>query len=444
MSENLNWIDQLRKSFNGYEPDVKGDWSQMEHQLNALDNVNGSDMARRFKNAQRVAIGATAIAAGMAFWMFAPVVLEDPAKATTGTGVVDSGIVEHGEPAETSVSDFVEPSEAAVTNEGARTSNTFVIDLPSLTVKAGNTVNESSSDENHAVPRSIHTTPNSSEANDGMKATVSANEEVEISPIGAIDAALAAMSASVQEACAGTEVHFALNGLDQEGSVLWNFGDGGFSQEVAPSHIFDDAGSYDITVSVRAPGDGMIRTRTVENMIVVRPKPEAKMSWEFFDATADRARVRLINETEDASSSTWLLEQEGLKEPETLLDIPGEYHVNLVASNKFGCQDIAVEDIHLGSRKDAIAPALFSPDGDGRYDTFMPLMVMDFEGSWTLTVWDGETLVFETSDSRSPWRGEVEGVGKATVGKKYTWKLAATTPSGEQHLFVDEVLIDGE
>ena len=48
-----------------------------------------------------------------------------------------------------------------------------------------------------------------------------------------------------------------------------------------PTHIYDDAGSYDITVSVRAPGDGMIRTRTVENMIVVRPKPEAAMDWEF-------------------------------------------------------------------------------------------------------------------------------------------------------------------
>ena len=43
------------------------------------------------------------------------------------------------------------------------------------------------------------------------------------------------MTASVQEACAGTEVTFALNGLDQEGSVLWNFGDGGFSQDVAPN-----------------------------------------------------------------------------------------------------------------------------------------------------------------------------------------------------------------
>ena len=269
-------------------------------------------------------------------------------------------------------------------------------------------------------------------------------EALVLSPEAKLDAALAAMTASAQEACAGTEVTFALNGLDQEGSVLWNFGDGGFSQEVAPTHIYDDAGSYDITVSVRAPGDGMIRTRTVENMIVVRPKPEAAMDWEFFDATSNRARVHFINETEDASSSTWLLEQEGLTEAQAVLDVPGDYHVNLVASNKFGCQDIAVQDIHLGSRKEAIAPALFSPDGDGRYDTFMPLMLMDFKGKWELTIWDGDEQVFESSKTRRPWKGELANGGAAEVGKKYTWKLVAETPAGEKHLFVDEVLIDGE
>lgn len=252
-----------------------------------------------------------------------------------------------------------------------------------------------------------------------------------------------AFNISVQEACAGTEVSFELNGLELQGSVLWNFGDGGFSQEISPSHIYENAGTYDITVSVRAPGDGTIRTRTVENMIVVRPKPEARMNWEFQDATAERAQVHFINETEEASSCTWLLENVGLKGSEAILDVPGAYHLNLVASNAYGCQDIAVEDIYIGSRREAIAPALFSPDGDGRYDTFMPLMVLDYKGDWTLTVWDGEKMVFETSRERNPWNGQVKGGGTAVVGKKYIWKLETVTPVGVKHLYVDEVLIDG-
>lgn len=448
MSEHLNWIQQLRKSFEGFEPNVMGDWTQMEQRLDAAEAGQHSDLTRRVKNAQRVAAGATAIAAGMAFWMIAPMITEEPIEVDAGSGLVEvEAIVPSVLQGQERVAVLVAP-ESADLEGGARTSNTFVIDLPSLTVTDAASTTKSTGASFDGTPTSMGpvVTENAHEggAEVGSVATSTASKSEPELPAAAIDAALAAMSASVQEACAGTEVSFALNGLDQEGSVLWNFGDGGFSQEVAPTHIYDDAGSYDITVSVRAPGDGIIRTRTVENMIVVRPKPAAKMDWEFFDASAAKARVRLINETEDASSSTWLLEQEGLKEAETMLEIPGEYHVNLVASNKFGCQDVAVENIRLGSRKDAIAPALFSPDGDGRYDTFMPLMVMDFEGAWSMTVWDGEHQVFETNNVRNPWKGQLNGGGRAQVGKKYTWKLETTTPTGDKHLFVDEVLIDGE
>ena len=449
MSEKLNWIQQLRKSFDGFEPNVKSDWSQMEQRLDGAEAGQHSDLARRMKKAQRAAIGATAIAAGMSFWMLAPMITEEPVEVHSGDGLVEmEALVPNALVGHERVDILQTNPETASSEGGARTSNTFVIDLPSLTVTGSTSASKTAtarSEKNASKERSTSSAGSSEDRADVVTATSAemASTAREM-PTTALEEALAAMSASVQEACAGTEVSFALNGLDQKGSVLWNFGDGGFSQEMAPTHIYDDAGSYDITVSVRAPGDGIIRTRTVENMIVVRPKPAAKMNWEFFEASAAKARVRLINETEDASSSTWLLEQEGLKEAEALLEIPGEYHVNLVASNKFGCQDVAVEDIKLGSRKDAIAPALFSPDGDGRYDTFMPLIVMDFEGAWTMNVWDGERQVFETSDIRNPWKGQLSGGGGAEVGKKYTWKLETTTPTGDKHLFVDEVLIDGE
>ena len=452
MSENLNWLDQLKRSFQGFEPEVTGDWKRMEQNLDAINAGTTNEMARRMRNAQRIAVGATAIAAGMALWVIAPTILEE--ENATGSGVATTTEVSANEAktydVASSAQSLFSPAGDATDvfpSAGARTSNTFVIDLPSLTVK-GEAPTESSSSTYTETPKGQpKASVEQSNQPQHLMGVTEAGEEEEalvLSPEAKLDAALAAMTASAQEACAGTEVTFALNGLDQEGSVLWNFGDGGFSQEVAPTHIYDDAGSYDITVSVRAPGDGMIRTRTVENMIVVRPKPEAAMDWEFFDATSNRARVHFINETEDASSSTWLLEQEGLTEAQAVLDVPGDYHVNLVASNKFGCQDIAVQDIHLGSRKEAIAPALFSPDGDGRYDTFMPLMLMDFKGKWELTIWDGDEQVFESSKTRRPWKGELANGGAAEVGKKYTWKLVAETPAGEKHLFVDEVLIDGE
>lgn len=51
MSENLNWLNQLKKSFQGFEPEVTGDWKQMENQLDAADAGTTNEMARRMRNA---------------------------------------------------------------------------------------------------------------------------------------------------------------------------------------------------------------------------------------------------------------------------------------------------------------------------------------------------------------------------------------------------------
>ena len=42
MSENLNWLDQLKNSFRGFEPEVTGDWGRMKQELDAL-NAGASD-----------------------------------------------------------------------------------------------------------------------------------------------------------------------------------------------------------------------------------------------------------------------------------------------------------------------------------------------------------------------------------------------------------------
>ena len=483
MSENLNWLDRLKNSFDGFEPNVQSNWSAFESKLDGLVKSSGdTELMRQVKSAQRFAFGATTVAAGLALWMVSPWLFElSEENENEGAGITELVLDEvsngdsNGETAvpwqnaqdqrnrgEISFELKLDPRLAAESASdwngvekpvmGARTSTTFVLNLPETTVRGkGNKTSASGLKSGSAESSHVGVSESFS---DEAKLAVSTENEDHVGHDESVKVVWAASNSeesedladfnvSVQEACAGTAVSFSLNGLDRKGSVLWNFGDGGFSQDLAPTHVYDNAGTYDITVSVRAPGDGTIRTRTVENMIVVRPKPEARMRWEFPNANPHRATVKLLDETDGASSSTWLIEQNDLLNSEVMLDIPGEYHVNLVASNAFGCQDVAVDDIKLGSRKEAIAPALFSPDGDDRYDTFMPLLVMDFAGDWSLTIWDGSEEVFETSNEFEPWNGRLPNGIMAPKGKKFVWKLETRTEQGERNLFVDEVLIDG-
>jgi plastocyanin len=253
-----------------------------------------------------------------------------------------------------------------------------------------------------------------------------------------------AMRSSVQEACAGTEVEFALADFVSNGSILWNFGDGSFSQDPSPSHIFENAGIYDITVSVRSHDNGIIRTKSVEDMIVVRPKPEAKMDWTFdLEESSHGVAVLLLDETEKASSSRWIVGDVSVHGSVALLDKKGMYPINLVVSNSYGCQDVAIGVIEFGDRNDAGAPAMFSPDGDGRYDAFLPNAANSEFAPWVFSIRNEDgSLEFESRSVTNPWKGELRNGGKARAGALYHWSLVQTLPDGTKRFFADQVRIE--
>lgn len=495
MNENLNNWERLKKAFEGFEPDVSGNWEAMKSRL---DGMNGGGhtsteyFIRRAKVAERVALGASAVAVVLAFVVFGPIESnlslqdlegsesDDALNKVMNVRGVDPGF-EHSRKGSFPIEDsptnessmkidmasIVDYSGQTARIDGnvARTSKRVVVQFPAPNASKKTDISVLDAAE---VNSNSGGTQSSAAAKNASKLGLVPNGESEDSwqdPIGDVSASnkiasdalklgvdvravseeidASSINISVQEACAGTEVAFTLDGIDEAGSVLWNFGDGDFSQLSAPSHIFNSPGTYDITVSVRAPGDGMIRTRTVENMIVVRPKPDAQMSWDFqpIDGVS-QVNVHFIDETKGGSSSAWILKQKDLPLSIAALDVPGIYPVNLIASNAYGCQDVAAESIQLHSRKEALAPARFSPNGDGRYDTFMPLVVAELSGDWRLTVWDEGQVVYSTTQYNLPWDGMLENGDAAIAGNTYRWQLETLSPDHDHVLFMDEVEIE--
>ena len=83
MSENLNWIDRLRQSFESFEPKVNGNWNAMQKRLDVSGySASELDMVSRVKAAQRFAFGASVVAAGLALWMVIPKVAEQDLLST--------------------------------------------------------------------------------------------------------------------------------------------------------------------------------------------------------------------------------------------------------------------------------------------------------------------------------------------------------------------------
>jgi len=73
----------------------------------------------------------------------------------------------------------------------------------------------------------------------------------------------------LQNACVGQNTTFELNGSQNISSAVWNFGDGGTSNVLSPTHVYSAPGNY--TVSVVASGPNGTGTNTRE--ITIHPLP---------------------------------------------------------------------------------------------------------------------------------------------------------------------------
>ena len=249
---------------------------------------------------------------------------------------------------------------------------------------------------------------------------------------------------STKEACVGVTVDFELRDLDKTMSFLWNFGDGSFSKESDPSHVYDDEGVFDVTLSVRSHGTGIIKTRTIESLIEVHPLPEAVFDWTMPRSVVNSGvQVELNNKTKDANSSTWIVDGAISENNRPEFKVPGEYELNLIASNKFGCQDHTTKVIEFGNRNSLNAPAIFSPNNDGRYDTFMPFGLEGLSEKWELVISDknGE-IVFSTTDFNTPWRGDFHNGELVPDGQSFNWTVVCFSHSGKQRLYNDIIEVE--
>ena len=249
---------------------------------------------------------------------------------------------------------------------------------------------------------------------------------------------------STKEACVGVTVDFELRDLDKTMSFLWNFGDGSFSKESDPSHVYDDEGVFDVTLSVRSHGTGIIKTRTIESLIEVHPLPEAVFDWTMPRSVVNsEVQIELNNKTKDANSSTWIVDGAISENNRPEFKVPGEYELNLIASNKFGCQDHTTKVIEFGNRNSLNAPAIFSPNNDGRYDTFMPFGLEGLSEKWELVISDKNgKIVFSTTDFNTPWRGDFHNGELVPDGQSFNWTVVCYSHSGKQRLYNDIIEVE--
>lgn len=223
--------------------------------------------------------------------------------------------------------------------------------------------------------------------------------------------------------CAGFPIEFnALNKIANT-DYLWDFGNGEFSKKKSPTHSFDEAGTYYVSLEARSTIDNSVVSRSDKIAIVVNPLPDTEFSWEEnnFDIIPS---IQFINRTNGAVKWSWDLGNGKVsheKDPIVTYKKKGFYNITLTATNLEGCSKVSQQEIEVATSYNLLAPNSFTPNADGINDEFIPEALKILDVSFEMTIYDQRGLVFQSRSLNDPWDGYNQRDGGKCPQGAYAW-----------------------
>lgn len=389
---------RLRDTLQNYEvPYNSSDWAQMERALSS--GVRGWGHGRAW-------MAGLLLAGGLLIGSTAYFLGRDTVKAEEAGGPAASGTV--AEPAAT-------PSAMLVEAAPAKT------EQPANVPEVGTTAPRVAGDAAKTAPAGNPATPAPAVHPAPVRQT---GTTPPTGPVGNEKAA-SVFKASVKEACPGSPVEFTVENMPEDGIYLWNFGDGSFSNKANPEHVFTKPGRYQVMLSMSATGVGSIRNKPTSDVIVIHEVPHAAFNIMKMDYPGLVPSVHFENRSLGAASYHWDLGDGTVSteaSPDHVYRKKGTYQVVQTVTNEIGCTDRKVQELRIERDFDLGAAKSFSPNDDGKEDSFMPTALRDLRSKFQLAVYDqGGTMVYSTSDASRPWYGKLRNQGPVLPAGDYVW-----------------------
>lgn len=252
--------------------------------------------------------------------------------------------------------------------------------------------------------------------------------------------------------CAPLSVSFT-NTSWQALSYQWHFGDGGMSTADNPTYIYNQPGTY--TVSLIATGiNGYTSTLVKVDSVVVHPRANAFFVLQPEEVVAPSQPLFTYNLSSNATEFLWDLGDGSTStqfNPVHYYTQAGEFDVQLIANNQWNCPDtFRIENAVLAKLSGELAfPNAFTPSNSGSNggvydpnsytnDVFFPI----YEGveDYKLEVFNrwGE-LLFVSDDVHLGWDGYYRD--RPAKQDVYVWKAYAKFSDGREAILKGDVTL---
>ena len=190
----------------------------------------------------------------------------------------------------------------------------------------------------------------------------------------------------------------------------WDFGDGGISNQINPSHIYQNPGSYSVGLTMITLA-GCIDTLFMmqQDLVQVFSRPKAGFIVNPNKVDICESKVEFIDQSIDATSYFYFFDNRRFTSDDASFSHEytqsgGDYPMQIVF-NEHGCSDTAIRTVFVEPFSIYI-PNTFTPDADKLNDIFIP--ITDFEvNGWMFQIFNkwGE-LIFETDRYDFGWDGK--------------------------------------
>ena len=212
---------------------------------------------------------------------------------------------------------------------------------------------------------------------------------------------------------------------------LWDFGDGNTSTDNLPSHTYNDAGTYEISLIA---SNTATCNKADTTTVVVEAYPYAEAAFIFEPTFAEtNTPIILTNNSTLADTYEWDFGNGTTSTEETpalSYDTDGTYQICLTAINTEGCNDELCQEIIISTSLFIGVPNAFSPNNDGLND------VLYIEGRSGISQMEfsifnrwGEKVFFTTNPDEG-WNGDVKTENQEV--EVYNYLLIAILKNGDE------------